>query len=97
MLQLKGWRIPQRCVPAARPTALLCAAVSDEDVHRVARFAERRIRPLLGEERAGRRLNSVFPDSRARTSDPDRQRQVSSWLAGCDKLGLMLLIASTMV
>ncbi|GJE84864.1 CUE domain-containing protein [Phanerochaete sordida] len=46
ILQLKGWRVPQKVV----------------------RFAERWIKPLLGEERAGRRLNRVFPDSRTRTS-----------------------------
>ncbi|KAI0552643.1 hypothetical protein F4679DRAFT_75537 [Xylaria curta] len=36
-------------------------------------------------------------DSRACTSDPNRRREVSNWLASCDKLGLMLVVASTMV
>ncbi|KAI0434623.1 hypothetical protein F5Y09DRAFT_296033 [Xylaria sp. FL1042] len=36
-------------------------------------------------------------ESRARVSDPDCARQISNWLAGCDKLGLMLEVASTMV
>ncbi|KAJ2981165.1 hypothetical protein NUW58_g6756 [Xylaria curta] len=35
-------------------------------------------------------------DSRACTSDPD-QRDVSNWLASCDKLGLMLVVALTMI
>ncbi|KAI1753354.1 hypothetical protein F4782DRAFT_91636 [Xylaria castorea] len=36
-------------------------------------------------------------DSRACVSDPNRRREVSNWLAGCDRLGMMLVIASTMV
>ncbi|KAI1173702.1 hypothetical protein F4777DRAFT_426885 [Nemania sp. FL0916] len=36
-------------------------------------------------------------DSRAYTPDSDRGRQVSSWLANADKLGLILLTATTMV
>ncbi|KAI8947941.1 hypothetical protein F4801DRAFT_486878 [Xylaria longipes] len=36
-------------------------------------------------------------DSRACGYDPDRGREVSNWLASCDKLGLMLVVASTMV
>ncbi|KAI1130926.1 hypothetical protein F5Y10DRAFT_234653 [Nemania abortiva] len=36
-------------------------------------------------------------DCRACKSDPGRGRQVSSWVATCDKMGLMILVASTMV
>ncbi|KAI1308890.1 hypothetical protein F5Y03DRAFT_84984 [Xylaria venustula] len=36
-------------------------------------------------------------ESRARVSDPDCARQISNWLAGCDKLGMLLEVASTMV
>ncbi|KAI0401292.1 hypothetical protein F4802DRAFT_580785 [Xylaria palmicola] len=36
-------------------------------------------------------------DSRACASDPDRSRDVSNWLAACDKLGLIVMVASTMV
>ncbi|KAI0197292.1 hypothetical protein EV127DRAFT_7328 [Xylaria flabelliformis] len=36
-------------------------------------------------------------DYRACTSDPDRRREVSNWLASCGKLGLLLVVASTMV
>ncbi|KAI0525588.1 hypothetical protein F5B22DRAFT_350496 [Xylaria bambusicola] len=36
-------------------------------------------------------------ESRERAFDPDCARQLSNWLAGCDKLGLMVEIASTMI
>ncbi|KAI0903071.1 hypothetical protein F4823DRAFT_324077 [Ustulina deusta] len=36
-------------------------------------------------------------ESRARVSNPDCARQISNWLAGCDKLGLMLEVAATMI
>ncbi|KAI1108629.1 hypothetical protein F5Y14DRAFT_73338 [Nemania sp. NC0429] len=36
-------------------------------------------------------------DSRACTSDPRRRNQVSNWLATSDKLGLMVMIASSMI
>ncbi|KAK5627101.1 hypothetical protein RRF57_002816 [Xylaria bambusicola] len=36
-------------------------------------------------------------ECRERACDPDCARQLSNWLAGCDKLGLMIDIASTMV
>ncbi|KAI0457051.1 hypothetical protein F5B21DRAFT_108211 [Xylaria acuta] len=36
-------------------------------------------------------------DSRACASDPDRGRDLGNWLASCDKLGMLLAVASTMV
>lgn len=37
-------------------------------------------------------------DSRQCTSDPYRAREeVNNWLASCDKLGLLLIVASTMI
>ncbi|KAI3324953.1 hypothetical protein HD806DRAFT_460789 [Xylariaceae sp. AK1471] len=36
-------------------------------------------------------------DSRSCAFNPDCGRQISTWLASCDKLGLMLLVASNMV
>ncbi|KAI0491119.1 hypothetical protein F4859DRAFT_508909 [Xylaria cf. heliscus] len=36
-------------------------------------------------------------DCRAGASDPNREREVSNWLASSDKLGLLLVVASTMV
>ncbi|KAI8623806.1 hypothetical protein F5Y19DRAFT_347127 [Xylariaceae sp. FL1651] len=35
--------------------------------------------------------------ARSRSFDKNRGQQVAKWLAGCDKLGLMLLVASTLV
>ncbi|KAI0108667.1 hypothetical protein GGR51DRAFT_558980 [Nemania sp. FL0031] len=36
-------------------------------------------------------------DSRACASDPDQGGRVGSWMASCDKLGLMLVVASGMI
>ncbi|KAI1424422.1 hypothetical protein F5Y12DRAFT_785398 [Xylaria sp. FL1777] len=76
------------------PEALWRARTREDWEAARAEIREHRQEPLYN---TTLRIVGDLIESRAHASDPHYARQISNWLAGCDKLGLMLEVALTMV